>query len=134
MSGVSPETVPEPSLGDLFSELSRDFGQLVRDEVQLAKTEVTDEVRVVARASGTLGVAAYAAVTAILLLSFAAAWGLAELMPIGFAFLIVGIVWAAVGAIAFVYGRKQLQAVNLKPEQTIATLQEDVQWAKQQTS
>jgi hypothetical protein len=134
MSGASPDTVPQPSLGDLFSELSRDFGQLVRDEVQLAKTEVTDEVRVVARASGMLGVAAYAAVTAILLLSFAAAWGLAELMPIGFAFLVVGIVWAAVGAIAFVYGRKQLQAVNLKPEQTIATLQEDVQWAKQQTS
>jgi hypothetical protein len=134
MSGASPDTVPQPSLGDLFSELSRDFGQLVRDEVQLAKTEVTDEVRVVARASGMLGVAAYAAVTAILLLSFAAAWGLAELMPIGFAFLVVGIVWAAVGAIAFVFGRKQLQAVNLKPEQTIATLQEDVQWAKQQTS
>jgi hypothetical protein len=134
MSGASPETVPQPSLGDLFSELSRDFGQLVRDEVQLAKTEVTDEVRVVARASGVLGVAAYAAVTAILLLSFAAAWGLAELMPIGFAFLIVGIVWAVVGAIAFMYGRKQLEAVNLKPEQTIATLQEDVKWAKQQTS
>jgi hypothetical protein len=134
MSGTNPETVPEPSLGDLFSELSRDFGQLVRDEVQLAKTEMTDEVRGVARASGMLGAAAYAAVTAILLLSFAAAWGLAEVMPIGVAFLVVGLVWAAIGGVAFVYGRKQMQAINLKPEQTIATLQEDVQWAKQQTS
>jgi len=134
MTGASPETVPEPSLGDLFSELTRDFGQLVRDEVQLAKTEMTDEVKVVARASGMLGAAAYAALTAVLLLSFAAAWGLAEVMPIGFAFLIVGAFWAAAGAVAFVLGRKQLQMVNLKPEQTIATLQEDVQWAKQQTS
>jgi hypothetical protein len=134
MTGTSPETVPEPSLGDLFSDLSRDFGQLVRDEVQLAKTEMTEEVRNVARAGGAMGAAAYAAVTAILLMSFAAAWGLAEVMPIGFAFLVVGLVWAAVGAIAFVYGRQQMKTVNLKPEQTVATIQEDVQWAKQQTS
>jgi hypothetical protein len=134
MTGTSPETVPDPSLGDLFADLSRDFGQLVRDEVQLAKTEMTEEVRGLARAGGAMGAAAYAAVTAVLLLSFAAAWGLAEVMPIGFAFLVVGLVWAAVGAIAFVYGRQQMKTVNLKPEQTVATIQEDVQWAKQQTS
>jgi hypothetical protein len=125
---------PDQSLGDLFSRLSGDLSALMRDEVQLAKVEMTESVKQAARAGGMLGAAGFAGYMAIVLLSFALAWGLTELVPIGVAFLIVGIIWGAVGGVLFAAGRQRLKAAELKPEQTIETMQENVQWAKQQTS
>jgi hypothetical protein len=122
----------DASLGELFSKLTSDMSGLVRDEVQLAKVELKDEIGKVGKAGGMLGGAALAAYMAVVLLSFAAAWGLAELMAVGWAFLIVGAVWAVAGTLLYLRGREQLQRVDLKPEQTIDTLKEDVQWVKNQ--
>jgi len=122
------------SLGELFGRFTSDLGGLVRDEIQLAKVEVTEDARRVARAGGMLGAAAFAGVLTILLLSFAAAWGLAEVMPIGFAFLVIAVVWGIAGAALFVAGRRRMSEADLRPEQTIQTMQENVQWAKQQAS
>jgi len=130
MSAVNPE----PSLGELFGKLTSDVGILVRDEVQLAKVELTETATQAARAGGMVAGAGVAAFVAILMLSAAIAWGLAELMPIGVAFLIVALLWVAVGGVLFVLGRQRLQATNFNPEQTIETVQEDVRWAKQQTN
>jgi hypothetical protein len=125
---------PDQSLGDLFSRLSGDLSALMRDEVKLAKVEMTESAKQAARAGGMLGAAAFAGYLAIVLLSFALAWGLTEIVPIGAAFLIVGLMWAAGGALLFTNGRQRLKAAELKPEHTIETMQENVQWAKQQTS
>ena len=84
MSAVNPE----PSLGELFSKLTTDVGILVRDEVQLAKVELTESATQGARAGGMMAGAGLAAFVAIVMLSAAIAWGLAELMPIGLAFLL----------------------------------------------
>jgi len=124
----------DASLGQLFSQLSTDLSALLRDEVQLAKVEITDDVKRVGKAGGMLGAAGFSGYIAVLLLSFAAAWGLAELMPIGVAFLIVGVIWIVVGAVLYSMGRKRMNEANLKPEQTIETMQENIQWAKQQTT
>jgi hypothetical protein len=70
----------------------------------------------------------------MVLVSFAAAWGLAELVPIGWAFLIVGALWAIAGAVFYLRGRERLAAIDLKPRQTVDTLKEDLQWAKNQKS
>jgi len=123
---------PEPSLGELFGKLTSDVGILVRDEVQLAKVELTESATRAARAGGMMAGAGLAAFLAILMVSAAIAWGLAELVPIGVAFLIVALAWVAVGGVLFAVGRQRLQAANLKPEQTIESVQEDVRWAKQQ--
>ena len=123
----------DKSLGELLSRLTGDFGDLVSTQVELAKVEIKDEVSRAGRGAGFLtggGLAAYLAVT---LLSFAAAWGLAEAVPEGVAFLIVGVVWAAIATALFLTGRKQLEAVRVPP-QTKSSIQEDVQWAKHQKS
>ena len=125
---------PDQSLGELFSRLSGDLSALLRDEVQLAKVELTDSAKEAARAGGMLGAAVFAGYMAIVLLSLALAWGLTELIPIGAAFLIVGLIWVAGGAVLYVTGRQRLKAAELKPEQTIETMQENVQWVRQQTS
>jgi hypothetical protein len=119
-------------LGELFSDLTTDMSALLRDELSLAKVELKEEITKVGRAGGMFGGAALAGYMTIVLLSFAAAWGLAEVMAVGWAFLIVAVVWGVAAALLYVRGRDQLQKVHPKPEQTIETLKEDVQWAKNQ--
>jgi hypothetical protein len=83
---------------------------------------------VVLGAAGVLGLMSF------LMLSFAAAWGLAEVVPEGAAFLIVGGAYGVVALVLLALGRQRLKAVKPVPEQTVETLKEDVAWAKQQMS
>lgn len=101
--------------------------------MELAKVEIKEEVTKAGKGAGMLTGAAFAGYLTLTLLSFAAAWGLAEVMPEGVAFLIVGVVWAAVTAVLALRGKKELEQVKPVP-QTKETIQEDMQWAKQQTS
>jgi hypothetical protein len=120
------------SVGQLFGDLSREFSDLMREEVQLAKAELREEATKAGKAGGMFGGAAVAGYMTLLLVSFAAAWGLAELIPAGFAFLIVGVVYGVIAALLFVRGRKQIKQVNAMPNQTVQTLKEDARWAKAQ--
>lgn len=122
------------SLGELFSELGQDLSKLVRQELELAREEVKAEVQKASKAGAMLGAAGVLALDALLLVLFAAAWGLDAVLPTGWAFLIVAVVVAAVAGVLALTGKKQLQSVNPKPEQTIETLQEDAQWLKDQRS
>jgi uncharacterized membrane protein len=79
---------------------------------------------------GAAGLLGYLALT---LLCFAAAWGLSEIVPEGVAFLIVAVIVGIVAAVLALQGKKRMADVE-GPKQTIETLQEDVQWAKQQKS
>jgi len=96
---------PDHSLGDLLSRLTEDFGDLVSTQVELAKVEIKEEVTRAGKGAGMLTGAGVVAYLAITLLSFAAAWGLAEVMPEGVAFLIVGVIWAIVAGVLYSTGR-----------------------------
>jgi len=124
----------DASIGDLLGRVTDDFGKLVSTHVELAKVEIKEEVTRAGKGAGMLGGAAVAGYLTLTLLSFAAAWGLAEVVPEGVAFLLVGLVWAAVTGVLALRGRKELQAVRTPPPVTKQTIEEDVQWAKQQTS
>lgn len=126
------DQLDDRSLGELFGELSAGFSQLVRDEVQLAKVELREEAAKARRAGGMFGGAALAGYMALLLVSFAAAWGLAEVIPVGFAFLIVGVLYGIVAAVLFLRGRDEIKHASPMPEQTVETLKEDARWAKAQ--
>jgi uncharacterized membrane protein YqjE len=120
----------EPSLGVLLKDLTGELQQLFRAEVELAKRETREEVQRAAGVARFGGVALLAAYLALLLLSFAAAWGLAEVMPAGLAFLIVGIVFAVVAGGAAMVARERMRSVRLVPDETVETLKEDVAWAR----
>jgi len=124
---------PDTSLPELLSRLSSDFGELVSTQVELAKVEIKEEIARAGKGAGLLGGGAFVGYLAVILLSFAAAWGLAEIMPEGFAFLIVGAVYSVVAIVLLRTGREQMRSVQAVPE-TTETLKEDVQWAKQQVS
>jgi len=125
---------PEESLGDLFSRLTEDLSRLVRDEVELAKVELSETLATARTAGISFGAAGVLGLMAFLMVSFAAAWGLAEVVPAGVAFLIVGAVYGLAALALMALGRQRLKATNPVPEQTVDTLKEDVAWAKQQMS
>lgn len=127
-------TDPDTSLGELLSRLSNDFGELVSTQVQLAKVEIKEEVARAGKGAGLLSGAGLAGYLSLVLLSFAAAWGLDEVMPAGLAFLIVGVAWLLIAATLYVTGRRQLDTVRIPPPQTKASIEEDIEWAKRQKS
>ena len=124
---------PEKDLSELVSELTTDIGNLVSTHIELAKVEIKEEVKKAGLGAGLLSGAGVAALFALLLLSFALAWGLQEIMPEGFAFLIVGLLWAAAAAVMALVGKDRISRVK-GPEQTIDEVKEDAQWVRQQKS
>jgi uncharacterized membrane protein YqjE len=133
-SGTNTSVPAEARLLDLVGRISSDLSHLVHAELELAKVEIKDEVRNAAQAAGFLSGTAVGGYFVLLMLSFAAAFGLAEIMPTGFAFLIVGLLYGAVAATLFVMGRKKLATVTVVPKVTVRTLKEDWSWLKQQLS
>jgi uncharacterized membrane protein YqjE len=123
----------EPTVGELFGRVTGDLSTLFRQELELAKTEIKEEVTKAGKGAGMLSGAGIAGLYALMMLSFAAAWGLAETVSRGVAFLIMGVVWLAIAAALFVIGRRQLATAKpFPPEQTVETLKEDAQWAREQ--
>ncbi|MFD3737369.1 phage holin family protein [Streptomyces sp. NPDC058629] len=124
----------DPSIGELVGEISEDFTQLVREEVELAKAEIKESATRAGKAAGMLAGSGYAGHLVLLMGSLAAIFGLAHVVDLAWAALIVTGFWAIVGALLFVVGRKRLQTVSAKPERTVQTLKEDAQWARNPTS
>jgi hypothetical protein len=122
------------SLGVLMSEISQDRSTLMRPEVELAKVELKEEAAKAGKSAGMLGAAGFAGYMFIVLLSFAAAYGLGSQIGYGWGTLIVAGIWAVIGAVLFVLGRSRLKRVSPKPERTIQTLKEDAQWARHPTN
>ena len=120
----------ERSLSELLSEVTGEIATLFRKEVELARAETSEQVSRAAKAGAMLGAAAVVGFLTLILLAFAAAWGLSEVVPEGVAFLIVGLVFGLVAAVLASAGKKKIAAVNPVPDQTVQTLKADVQVAK----
>jgi len=121
---------PGQSLGALFSELATLSSELVRDEFALAKHEIREKLRSLSFAVLISVIGALIGQAALLALCAAAALALAPSVGAWQALIIVGgmlvLVSATLGSIAV--GR--LKRLDLKPEQTLETLDEDKQWLK----
>jgi uncharacterized membrane protein YqjE len=130
----SQPIAPDQSLGELLGRVSRDFSELVSTQVELAKVELKEEIAAAGRGAGILTGGAFCAYLAVLLLSFAAAWGLSEVLPEGVAFVIVGAVYAVAAAVLLPKGKDKLSRVRPVPERTAQSVREDVQWAREQMS
>jgi uncharacterized membrane protein YqjE len=124
----------DQSVGELLGRVTGDLSTLMRQEVELAKVEIKEEATKAGKASGMLAGAGAVGYLVLVFLSLALMFALDQVMPIGWAALITAVVLGIVAAVLFVLGRKRFQQVNPKPEQTVETLKEDVQWAKNRTS
>ena len=121
----------ERSLGELFGKLSAETSTLIRQEMALARAELTEKGKEAGKGAGlfggagAVGLLGAGAITAgiILLLDLAiAAW---------LAAIIVGLIYAGIAAFLGLQGRNRIQAATPPvPEQTVDTVKEDVEWAK----
>ena len=122
------------SLGELFADLAKETSELVRQEVQLAKTEMGQKASNVAKDIGFLAVGGAVAYAGVLALGAALIIGLAQLgLPWWLSALLVGLVVAGIGYFLVQKGLNALKHQDLVPGQTIETIKGDVEWAKEQT-
>jgi uncharacterized membrane protein YqjE len=130
-SGASPAG-DSRSLGEIVGDVTQDLTTLVRQEIDLAKTELKQEATRTAKGAGMLGAAGLAGYFTVLFLSTTLMFVLDEFLELWIAALIVTVLWAIAAAALAVIGKKKLQASNPQLPQTQQTLKEDVQWAKAQ--
>ncbi len=129
---MASNTSDTRSLGELFASLSKDTTTLVRQEIELAKTEISEKVSNAVKNVAVLVVGGAVAYAALILILAAVAVGLAQIMEPWLAVLIVGVVVAIIGLLLVQKGLSALKNLNFVPEKTIETLKEDKEWAQQQ--
>lgn len=124
----------DDSMGELFRQLSEQTSALVRQEVDLAKAELTEKGKKAGVGAGLFGGAGLLGVFGLAVLTAALVLGLAGIMADWVAALIVGVIYLAAAAVVALQGRDKVREAGPPiPEQTVETVKEDVQWAKNQT-
>jgi uncharacterized membrane protein YqjE len=122
-------------IGELLKQLANETTTLVRQELELAKTEMREKA---GQAGPGVGMWGAAGVTALLALGSLTAFLILALdgaMPNWLAALLVGLVYAAIAGVLYVRGKERVErAGSPVPEKTVETLKEDVQWAKHPTT
>jgi uncharacterized membrane protein YqjE len=120
------------SIADVLQDIVANVQQIVRAEVRLAKTEITEEATKAARAASIIAGGLIAALFAVWLLLLTILFALATVLPIWAAALILFVIVAVVTAVLLAAGKKRFKTVHAAPEKTIETMKENVQWVKNQ--
>jgi hypothetical protein len=123
----------EPTLGECFSNLTRQASELIHEEVELAKTEITRGASRMGKGAVMLAGAAAVGYAGLLALVATCIILLALVVKLWIAALIITALVLAVAGFLAMTGLKQVKAAQLAPKQTMQTIQEDVRWAKAQT-
>jgi hypothetical protein len=116
-SGSSSSGDDSPSIGQLFGEISKDLSTLMRQEVALAKAEVTQSAKQASKGAGMFAGAAYAGHLTVLFLSFAL-WAALYYWLDNWAWsaLIVAVIWGLVAAVLALRGKKEMKEVQGMPK------------------
>lgn len=134
MTDFTRRTAEERSIGELFGELSQDVTMLVKQEAQLAKTEMQQKLSKVT--TDLVSLATGGVVLLIGGLALTAALILLLVHPVGLdpwlAALIVGGVFGLAGWLMVQRGLTNLKRIDPTPRRTVESIKDDIQWAKEQ--
>jgi hypothetical protein len=127
------ERTDDRSIGDLLAELSRETSQLVKQEVELATTEMTAKAR---KAGSHVGVAAAGGALAhagLLVFLAALVLGLSELgVTPWLSALIISLLTIGVGYLLVNNGLAGLRTTSVAPTRAMESLKEDARWTTKQ--
>jgi uncharacterized membrane protein YqjE len=126
---VSPA---DRSISAVLHDIVGNIQDIVRCEIRLAKTELTEEMGKSRSAGMLVGIGALMFAFSALFLLLAALYALSLLMPEWAAALIVGVGVGATAALCLGAGIRRFRAVRAGPK-TVASMKENVEWAKQLT-
>jgi hypothetical protein len=117
------------STGELVAQLTKQSADLVKKQVELARSELRADIKREVMAIAGFGIGGACAFATLILLLVAAVFALAEEMPGWQAGLIVSGAVLAIGAVAALVGWSK--RVKTPLDLTQKTLKEDAQWAKE---
>src|SRR3954454_2564779 len=118
-------------IGDLLRQLSEQTTTLVRQELELAKAEVSEKGKKAGTGAGMFGGGGVSGLLGLGALPAAAITLLDNAMSTQLAALIVSVVWFAIAGVLALQGRNKVQEAGPPvPEQATESVKEDVQWAK----
>ena len=121
-------------VGELMGELAQQTSTLVKQELALARAELTEKGRTAGVGIGLVGGGGGLALFAFGALTAAVILLLDKAMAAWVAALLVAVVYGVVAAVLALRGKERIEeSTPPVPEQTIETLKEDVEWAKTQT-
>jgi len=120
------------SLGELFTELTHETRTLINQEIELAKTEISDKISRMTKDVVAIAIGAFVGYTGVLVLVAAIVLALGMAIPLWVSALVVGIVISGVGVFMLMKGIKDLKASRMTPERTAETIKETAKWAKAQ--
>lgn len=121
---------PDRSILTVLADIVGDVQQIIRAEFRLAKVELSEEL-VKARRRAMMAAAGLVLVILSLgVLALSAVWALALVLPPWAAALVVGASLAVIGGAITMIGIKRISQVQLPPEKTVASIKENIQWAK----
>ena len=118
---MSDPYVPDPdgrteSLGQLLGEVSKDISTLFRQEVELAKAELSESAKKAGKGAGMFGGAGVAGFFALMFLSIAIWWGVGFLTGLVWSAIIVAVIWGIVAAVLALRGKKEVEEINGAPK------------------
>jgi Putative Actinobacterial Holin-X, holin superfamily III len=126
------ELKSEATVGQLFGALASDTGALVRQEVQLAATEMTEKAKAAARSAGFIVAGGALLQVACIAVVLAVMAGLYPTVPRWASAAVLGLLFAGAGAILVRSGLSTLKHLGTGPSETVTTLRDNAAWAKEQ--
>jgi len=119
------------SVTEVLQDIVANIQEIVRSEFKLARTEIGEQATRAAKSSAPLGSGIVLAPYALGFILLAIVYALEMVVAAWLAALIVGVAVAVVAAILVSVGRKRLEQVKM-PQRTMASVKENVEWAKNQ--
>lgn len=120
------------SFSDVFQDIAANIQEIVRSEVRLAKVEIQEETAKAARAAVNLAAGALLGLYAVGFLLLAGVYALNLALAPWISALIVTAVAGAIGGILLTRGLKRMKRVDPRPDKTIHSIKENLEWAKHQ--
>jgi uncharacterized integral membrane protein len=139
---VPGERKEDRSIGQLLKELTQESSTLLKQEVNLAKTEMSEKASRIGANLGEVAVGGAVALLGAIALLLAAVYGLTSILnnfmnqevAVWLAPLIVGLILAAVGYSLIKKALATLKQESITPQRTTQSLQENKEWLKEKIS
>ena len=127
-------TAPQPQrkVSDVLQDIVGNIQQIIRSEVVLAKVEIKEKAQKASKPAAVMATGTVLGLYGAGFLLLAAVYGLSLAVPPWLAALVVGGALAIAGGILVGKSRRALKEIDPLPKNTVATLKENVQWAKDQ--
>ena len=116
----------------LLKDIGDNTTTLVKKELELFKLELLEAVSARLKAAGAIAFAGVLVLFVVAFLGAAAAWALSNVMPMWAANLVVAGGFLLLAMAGLMFAKRRMKVPSMKPEETVRTVKEDVEWAKEQ--